>query len=366
MKRFSIAALCAAAVLTVAACSGGLDKSIWAPRSVPPQAQGAIGLPDGVFSGVGVGGMHGDIHVDVTVAGNAITDITVTQHHDTATLAASVFRHAIGEIKRTQSTGFNAADMSAGATITTGAFLRAVEDALTQAGADLEALREGPPPVLSLTAGTFNGVGNGRNGPVSLNVTFSSNAILDIAVESHSETPGFGDRAIAGVIPAILEKQSVSRADATAGATLTSNAIKEAVTMAMEASASGEAPDAQTVPAPATPAPEAETPAPVAETTATPAATAAAPRFTAGTYQASAKGFVGDIHVEVVFNETGIVSVTVGENSETPEIVGDTMTSLPRAMVVAQTYDVDIVAGATFASNAIREAVRLTMEQASN
>ena len=93
MKNFKLLALCIAVVMAMAACRGDLSTSIWAARAGTGavQAVGQIDLPDGVYSGVGTGGFGGDLYVDVTIRGNAITEITVTAHSETPAFAASVF-----------------------------------------------------------------------------------------------------------------------------------------------------------------------------------------------------------------------------------------------------------------------------------
>lgn len=78
------------------------------------------------------------------------------------------------------------------------------------------------------TAGTYEGKGAGRNGDIVVSVTFSSSAIESIEVVSHTETPGIGDAPIARIPAEIVKYQSLA-VDAITGATLTSNAIVDAV-----------------------------------------------------------------------------------------------------------------------------------------
>ena len=79
-----------------------------------------------------------------------------------------------------------------------------------------------------LTDGTYTGVGTGKNGDVTVSVTFKDGAITNVTVDSHSETPGICDPAIERVPQAIVDNQSVL-VDGAAGATMTSDAIKAAV-----------------------------------------------------------------------------------------------------------------------------------------
>ena len=82
---------------------------------------------------------------------------------------------------------------------------------------------------VSYTAGTFEGRSeNGRNGEIKVTVTFSEDAITEIEVTEHQETPGVADPAIERVPADVVRYQSLG-IDSIAGATLTSNALLEAV-----------------------------------------------------------------------------------------------------------------------------------------
>lgn len=79
------------------------------------------------------------------------------------------------------------------------------------------------------TVGTYTGVSeNGKGGEVKVEVTFSDSAITDIEVTEHNETAGISDPAIETVPQEIIEAQSLA-VDTVTGATITSNAILEAV-----------------------------------------------------------------------------------------------------------------------------------------
>jgi fumarate reductase flavoprotein subunit len=227
MKQFKFLILIVAILITMAACRGDLSTSIWAPRPGlgPVQAIGQIDLPDGVYAGIGTEGFGGDVHVEVTITNNAIVAVAVTEHNETPAFANSAFSHVIGDMILTQSTGV---DTVSGATKTSGAFIRAVEDALVSNGADLAAVRAGR-PLLSFVPGTFGGVGTGGfGGDVYADVTFSENAILAITVTAHNETPAFANSVFNQLIPMILSHQT-ARVDVVAGASETSGAFLAAV-----------------------------------------------------------------------------------------------------------------------------------------
>lgn len=76
--------------------------------------------------------------------------------------------------------------------------------------------------------GTYTGTAAGKNGDVKVEVTFSANAIDSVKVVEHSETAGISDGAIENIPTAIVENQSLA-VDTVSGATITSDAILNAV-----------------------------------------------------------------------------------------------------------------------------------------
>lgn len=80
----------------------------------------------------------------------------------------------------------------------------------------------------SFTAGTYTAAGKGRNGNVTVTVDLSDSQILRVEVTEHSETEGIADPAIEKIPERIVAGQTLA-VDTVSGATLTSNAILEAV-----------------------------------------------------------------------------------------------------------------------------------------
>lgn len=80
--------------------------------------------------------------------------------------------------------------------------------------------------------GVYTGAADGFAGEVKVKVTVRSSRIRSVEVVSHSETQGIGSRAVEALPAVIVEKQT-PEVDAVAGATITSNAIKEAVRQAL-------------------------------------------------------------------------------------------------------------------------------------
>ncbi len=82
--------------------------------------------------------------------------------------------------------------------------------------------------VSTFTEGTYTGSSAGRNKTLTVEVTLSSDAITNIEVTDHGETPVVSDAAIEKVPQEILDSQSLD-VDIATGATLTSRAIINAV-----------------------------------------------------------------------------------------------------------------------------------------
>lgn len=330
MKRLKFLALAVVALAAMTACREGLRGSIWAPLALE-QMVGDINVPDGVFSGVGTGGFAGNIYADVTIQGRAIVNIEVTGHSETPSFAASVFGSLVPTIMARQATGV---DIIAGATYTAQALINAVEDALTSAGADLAALRAGPAITAprSFVPGTYHVAAYGYNGNIGVAVVFDASRITSIAVTGHSETAMFANMAFGPMIPAMEAAQTYD-VDVVAGATYTAVALREAVRIAMTRAETG-------------------------------AFAAPAGSGAVRVYSAAAAGYIDDVVVAVAFDGNSIVAINVTRHSETPMFANMALGPMIPAMIAAQTYDVDVVAGATYTAEALREAVRLAMEQA--
>ncbi len=83
-------------------------------------------------------------------------------------------------------------------------------------------------PAMAYTAGVYTGEGQGNNGPVKVEVTFSEDRITDIQVTEHAETPGICEPAMERIPAAVLESQSLA-VDAVSGATNSSRGILAAI-----------------------------------------------------------------------------------------------------------------------------------------
>ena len=84
-----------------------------------------------------------------------------------------------------------------------------------------------------LKDGTYTGEAAGMSPGLKVSVEVAEGKISSVEVTEHAETEGYCEEALEQIPGAIVEKNSTD-VDAVSGATLTSNAIKEAVNQALE------------------------------------------------------------------------------------------------------------------------------------
>lgn len=81
--------------------------------------------------------------------------------------------------------------------------------------------------------GTYTAQADGYNGSFSVSVAISDGHISAIDADSHNETPDRGGVAIETMIPSMIDGQTYD-VDATAGATITGDALRDAVARCLE------------------------------------------------------------------------------------------------------------------------------------
>ncbi len=182
---------------------------------------------DGTYTGTAAG-RNGDVVVSVTVANGKIASVDVVQHEETPGLCEGAIAEVPAAIVKKNSPKVDAVS---GATLTSKAIMAATEAALANAGgksgsAKAEKARKNVQ--VTYTEGTYEGTGIGMNGPVTLEVTFSKDAITDIVVKSSKETPHVGDPVFPIMFKDAIEANG-SGIDAVSGATFTSLAVKNAL-----------------------------------------------------------------------------------------------------------------------------------------
>lgn len=181
-------------------------------------------------------------------------------------------------------------------------------------------------------AEAFTGEAQGFGGAVTVTLTMDGDKIAGAAIEGAQETEAIGGAAFAALAEQIVAAQS-AEIDGVAGATVTSNAVKDAAAKAI-AAAKGE--------------------------------TAAEVKLVPGTYTSVQMGYQDCLAtIEVTLDETSIVSVEVVKSDENPRVFASrAWEQIPAAIVENQTYNVDAVSGVTVTSNLIMAAVRDCLEQA--
>ena len=261
-----------------------------------------------------VGGFADDIHLLVGLLNDGtVYSVSVLDSHETYGLGQEAKGDWDFLASLLNSNGeLTAGDIDAvtGATITSSAIMSAVNTASKY--------------IASGGGGVLTGTADGFGGPITVEVTMDGDTITSVVVTTNTETPSIASGALEQIPAAIVEANSPD-VDIVAGATFTSNGIINAVKNALESAGSS-----------------------------------------GGGLTGTADGFGGPITVEVTVDGDDITSVTVVSNSETPNIAAAALEQIPAAIVEADTADVDIVAGATFTSNGIINAVKNALSGSSN
>lgn len=184
-------------------------------------------------------GFMGDIKVKVTLSADKIEAIEV-EENETDGLGDEAINQLVEKVLAGQTLKV---DTVAGATGSSNGFLAALAAALESAGADVEALKAkeaeeaqaAEETAIQFTAGTYAGEANGTGGPIKVEVTVSADKIESIKIVDDNESAGIGEQVFEALPSKIIETQSLG-VDSIAGATITSAAVKAAVTKALEAS----------------------------------------------------------------------------------------------------------------------------------
>lgn len=178
-------------------------------------------------------GFSSAVKATVTVDSAAITGVTLDVSGETPAIGGAAGDALAAAVLEKQSAEIDAV---AGATVTSGAAKAAVQKALDEAAG--AAAWDG-----TYVPGTYTAAAKGHNGEMTVEVTFTENAIADVKVIEHKETLGLGygvSTAAIDAFPAqIVESQSLA-IDAVTNATVTSNAVIAAVADAV-AQAGGDA-----------------------------------------------------------------------------------------------------------------------------
>ncbi|MDL2217189.1 FAD-dependent oxidoreductase [Christensenellaceae bacterium OttesenSCG-928-M15] len=199
MKRLVSIALALAFLLSLAACSTPVPEPEASPAAEPSAApvqeqpkSEEISFQPGAYTST-QSGHNGSIVVEVTFDEKSITAIDVTEHAETSGIGDKAMDTLCAAIVGGQTLAVEAVS---GATVSSGAFIAAVEDCVNQAGGSVELLRANAPeaqaPVaaenMSLTA-DFVVVGGGPAG-LAAAVKAAENGLKVVLFEKASVTGG--------------------------------------------------------------------------------------------------------------------------------------------------------------------------------
>ena len=292
-------------------------------------------------------GYGGEIPITLGVSeGGYVTQVYVGSLQETQGLGSRVgddaFKEQFIAIAADPDTLRNDVDTIAGATISSSAFVNAVQEMLTYTKGTLGIEpHAGDKDAILAEAAAINGGDEGEDAPVEtttntydvtgfaafkVDVTVDSNGkIVSVSVPENNETPGFGADLIAdqSVFDALVGQDiATAQIDVKSGVTLTSNAINDALKQAASAGESGEG--------------------------------------SAKVYDVT--GFA-PFKVEIALDDAGkIVSVSVPENNETPgfgaDLIADQSVFDALAGQDIATAQIDVKSGVTLTSNAINDALK--------
>ncbi len=308
-------------ILAIAILAGGMFIS----NKIKEKAET---YADGIYIGEDEG-FGGTIRVEVEVSDGKIVSVYILEHSESEGIADPAIEGIPKAIVDAQSTEV---DIVSEATVSSNAIMGAVRNALAgEPGESEKDKKPAPEPDeeepeitedisdLDLEDGTYEGTGKGFGEDIKVEVEVKDGKVASIEILEHNETPDISDPALEETPEAIIEAQSIE-VDGVSGATVTSDGIKKAVMDALSKAK-------------------------------------AKPSYEDGVHEGTGKGFGEDIKVEVEVKDGEIVSVEILEHNETPDISDPALEETPKAIVEAQSTEVDTVSGATVTSEGIIKAV---------
>lgn len=80
--------------------------------------------------------------------------------------------------------------------------------------------------------------------------------------------------------------------------------------------------------------------------------------YNSGSYDGNAEGHIGPIKVQIVTDQYSIKEINIVDQQETPVIADIVYEKIPVRVIKANSPEVEVVAGATYTSNGLLEAIR--------
>ena len=190
-----------------------------------------------------------------------------------------------------------------------------------------------------LKDGQYEASSEGYGGLLTVRITVKNGKLTDIKILSHNETEEYFKKASA-IIKEILRTGKVD-VDSVTGATISSNAIKDAVLKALQKAGSKEKIKEKA---------KKEDKKPVES-------------LKDGEYFGSANGYGGNLTVKVIIKNGKISGIEVVSQNETPEYFNRAYAVINK-ILSSGSVNVDSVTGATVSSNAIKMAVADALHKA--
>ena len=182
------------------------------------------------------------------------------------------------------------------------------------------------------SAGEYEATSKGFGGDVTVKLTVSDTEITDVEITADDETPNIGGAAIDTLKENIL-KANGEDIEGVSGATFTSDAVKNAYAEALNAAKGKDSSE------------EAST-------------------VKDGKYTTKAMGHEDWVYVTTQFKDGAIISCSTTSHEETMGIGNYAAARIPARILANQSLEVDAVSGATVTSNAVKQAVKLAIEEA--
>ena len=336
-------------------------------------------------------GLGGPVTVEITATADKIYNLTAVGDNETPGIGTKALEELPGEIISANSLSV---DAISGATVTSDAIKEAAKKALESAGLDAANFtgassdaKDAPAETkeseaetkkdadskkdIPADAVTVTGEAQGLGGPVTVEITATADTIYDLVATGDKETPGIGTKALEELPGKIVSANSLD-VDAVSGATVTSEAIKEAAKKALE-SADFDKAAAQETEAEETKAEETKAEESEAETEKDADSKEAETRKDADskkdaadevTATGEAQGLGGPVKVEITAIADKIIKLVATGDKETPGIGTKALEELPGKIISANNINVDAISGATITSDAIKEAAKKALESA--
>lgn len=190
-----------------------------------------------------------------------------------------------------------------------------------------------------LKDGQYEASSEGYGGLLTVRITVKNGKLTDIKILSHNETEEYFKKASA-IIKEILRTGKVD-VDSVTGATISSNAIKDAVLKALQKAGSKEKIKEKAKKEDKTPK----------------------EKLKDGEYFGSANGYGGNLTVKVIIKNGKISTIDVVSQNETPEYFNRAYAVINK-ILSSGSVNVDSVTGATVSSNAIKMAVADALHKA--